>query len=193
MANLPITREQAIELIKKFIPDNSDMNHYLESEAIMAALARRLGKDVEYWAMLGLLHDVDWTLTKNNSKEHLTKAPQILKEAGFDDQFIQDIVSHGYGFDCAGLLDKARTREIEHALACSETITGLIHAYALMRKGIKDMKVKGLREKFKDKRFAAAIRRDIIAECEKLGLTLDEFFEISIKAITDIADKVGLV
>ena len=187
-----ITREQAIELLKKYNKDESDFNHFLESEAIMGALAKRLGEDEEYWRMLGLLHDVDWGLTKHNIKEHPTKAPEILREAGFDEQFITDVLSHGYGWDCAGLATKQRTRKIEHALASSETITGLIHAYALMRNGMEGMKVKGLKKKFKDKKFTAAVNREIITECEKLGLSLDEFFELSINAVKEIADKVNL-
>ncbi len=158
----------------------------------MGALAKRLGEDEEYWRMLGLLHDVDWGITKNNMKEHLTKAPEILKEAGFDEQFINDVISHGYGWDCAGLKEKERKEKIEYALACAETVTGLIHAYALMRKDIKDMDFKGLKKKFKDKRFAAGVSRDIIVECEKFSLSLDEFFELSINAIKEIADEVDL-
>lgn len=191
--DLPITRAEAWELVKKYNSEQSDLNHYLESEAVMRELATHLGEDPEYWGMLGLVHDVDWGLTKENSKEHLTKAPEILKEAGFDDEFIGIIISHGYGFDCAGLLDKKRTGKEEHALACSETVTGLVHAYALMREGrISDMEVKGLKKKFKDKRFAAAIRREIILECEDIGVPLDEFLDIAINGIKKIAFDVGL-
>lgn len=192
---LPLTREQAIELLKKynFREDRADWNHYLESEAVMKRLAERLGEDIEYWGMLGLLHDVDWGIIKNNPKEHLTKAPEILREAGFDDEFIKIIVSHGYGFDCAGLKGKMRIKSIEHALAASETLTGLIYAYALMRnKKISDMEVKGLKKKFKDKTFAANCNRDIIKEIEKVDLSLDEFFEIAINAMKDIKDEIGL-
>lgn len=189
---IPITRDQAIELLKKYNKDSSDFNHYLETKAIMGALAKRLGEDESYWKMVGLLHDVDWGITKINMQEHLTKAPDILKEAGFDEQFINDVLSHGYGWDCAGLKKKQRTRKIEYALACAETVTGLIHAYALMRKGIEGMEPKGLKKKFKDKRFAAGVDRGIIRECEKLGITLEEFFELSINAIKEIAEVVGL-
>tara|TARA_Y100000310_G_scaffold298572_1_gene332615 strand:- start:5217 stop:6974 length:1758 start_codon:yes stop_codon:yes gene_type:complete len=189
---LPLSREEAWELILKHNKDKSDLNHYLESEAIMKALARKLNKDENYWGMLGLLHDVDWGITKKDAANHLTKAPEILKSAGFSDEFVSVVISHGYGFDCAGLKDKARSKEIEHALSCSETITGLIHTYALMKGSIDDMKVKGLKKKFKDKRFAAAINRDIIKESEKLGISLEEFFELSIKAIQDIKDHVNL-
>ncbi|MFA5992140.1 MAG: lysine--tRNA ligase [Candidatus Pacearchaeota archaeon] len=191
---VPISREEAMELIKKYNKDKSDINHYLESEAVMKALAKHLGENEKVWGMLGLLHDVDWGITKENTVEHLTKAPEILKKAGFSENFISVILSHGYGFMCGGgnFQNKERTEKIEHALACSETVTGLIHAYALMRGSISGMKVKGLKDKFKDKRFAAAISRDIIKECEKLGVSLDNFLEIAINAITSIAKEVDL-
>ena len=194
MSTLPITREQAWELLKKYNSDKTDLNHYLESEAVMRELAKKLGEDEEYWGMLGLIHDIDWGITKNNVQTHLTKAPEILKEAGFDDEFIEIVLSHGYGFEeLPHLKNKKRTEKIQHALAASETITGLIHAYALMRDGrVSDMEAKGLKKKFKDKTFAAKIDRDIIKECEQLGLTLEEFFEVVINGIKKIAEEVGL-
>ncbi len=193
MSSLPITREQAWELVKKHNSEKSDLNHYLESEAVMRELAEHLGEDEEYWAMLGLVHDVDWGITKQDTKTHLTKAPEILKEAGFNQDFIDAVVSHGYGFDVADLKDKKRTEKIQHALAASETITGLIHTYALMRGGkVSDMQAKGLKKKFKDKTFARAVNRDIIRECEHLGLELNEFFEIAIRGISKIANQVEL-
>ena len=190
---LPLTRNQALELLKKYNSDKRDLIHYLESEAVCRALAERLGEDKEYFGMLGLLHDIDWGITKDNVKTHLTKAPEILKEVGFDEEFIELLISHGYGFDCANLLDKKRTEKKQFILACGETVTGLIHAYALMRgKKISDMEVKGVIKKFKDKTFAAGVEREIILECEKLGLTLEEFFEIAIEAIKEIKNEVGL-
>lgn len=192
MHALPITRDKAWELVKKYNSDQGDLNHYLESEAVMRGLARHLGENEEYWGMLGLVHDIDWGITKHDSTLHLTKAPQILQEAGFDGAFIHIIVSHGYGFDCAGLLEKKRTQKIEHALASAETVTGLIHAYALMRKGIAGMEVTGLKKKFKDKKFAAAVRREIIEECTYVGIDLDMFLKIAIDSITSISNEVGL-
>ena len=195
MQNLPITREQAIVLLKKYNPENekADWNHFFESEAIMKELAEKLKENSDYWKMLGLLHDIDWGITKQNTKEHLTKAPEILKQGGFDDEFTSLILSHGCGFECAGLKDKKRTKKEEFALASSETLTGLIHAYALMRgKKISDMEVSGLKKKFKDKTFAAGCSREIIKECENLGISLDEFLKIGIEGIKKIKDEVGL-
>ena len=190
---LPISREQALELVKKYNSDEKDLIHYLESEAVCRAVAKKLGEDQDYFGMLGLLHDIDWGLTKDNIKTHLTKAPEILREIGFDEKFIEILISHGYGFDCAGLENKKRTRKEEFILSAGETVTGLIHAYALMRpEKIEGMQVKSLMKKFKDKTFARGVERDIILECEKLGLSLEKFFEIAITAIYEIKDKVGL-
>jgi len=195
MKKLPLTREQAIELLKKYNQESetSDWNHYLESEAIMGEVAKKLGEDENYFKMLGLLHDVDWGLTKNNTTEHLTKAPEILKQAGFDDEFIELIVSHGCGFECAGLKDKSRTKKEEFALAAAETLTGLIHAYARMRENkVSDMEVSGLKKKFKDKAFAAGCNRNIIGECEKIGIPIDEFLGLGIEGLKKIKNEVGL-
>jgi len=194
MISLPITRDQALELIKKYNSDERDLIHYKESEAVMRQLAEKIGEDIEYYGVIGLVHDIDWGLTKNDIKTHLTKAPELLKEAGFDEKFIETVLSHGYGFEeLPELQNKKRTERIQFALAASETITGLIHAYALMRdKRISDMKVKGLKKKFKDKTFAAKVDRDVIKEAENLGINLDEFFEIAIEGIKKIKDQIGL-
>ena len=193
--NLPISREKAWELVKKYNSDSSDLKHYLESEAVMRELARHLHEDENYWGILGLVHDIDWGLTKSDTKTHLTKAPEILRQAGFDQEFIEIILSHGYGYEeLLHLKSKKRIKKIEFALAASETITGLIHAYALMRGNrISDMEAKGLMKKFKDKTFAAKVSRDVIKEIEVLGVTLDEVFKIAIEGIKKIKEQVGLI
>lgn len=190
---LPLNREEAVELLKSMPQKESDWNHYLESEVIMRALAEKLGEDADYWSMLGLLHDIDWALTKENWEEHCIKAVDILKEKGFDDEFIETVQSHGYGYEeIPSLKDKKRTKKIEHALAAAETLTGLIYAYALMRgKKISDMDVKGLKKKFKDKKFAENCNREIVKEIEEL-MSLDEFFRLGIEAVKKIKEEIGL-
>lgn len=191
---LPISREEALNLLKSMPQTESDMNHYIESEAVMKELAFKLGEDVEYWGMLGLLHDVDWALTRDNWPEHGTKAIEILKEKGFDSEFIEIIVSHVYGYDAIPKYKEfKREKKVEFALACAETVTGLIYAYALMRgKNISSMDVSGLKKKFKNKAFAANCSREIILECEKLGLSLDEFLAIAIEAMKKIKNEISL-
>jgi len=191
---MDIKRNQAIELLKKYPQKQSDFNHYLESEAIMRALAEKLNEDIEYWGMLGLLHDVDWASIGDKTEEHGVKAVEILKQAGFDDKFIQIVQSHVYGYEpIPKFKNNKRTKKVEYALIAAETLTGIIYAYALMRdKRISDMKVKGLKKKFKDKTFAANCNREIIREIEKTEISLDEFFELSIEAIKKIKDFIGL-
>jgi putative nucleotidyltransferase with HDIG domain len=195
MSNLPITRDEAVELLKSMPQSESEMAHYLESEIIMKALARKFGEDEEYWGMIGLLHDIDWALTRDNWEEHGIKAVDILKDKGFDEEFIEIVQSHAYGLDeIPRLKEKKRAKKIEHALAAAETLTGLIYAYALMRgRKISDMEVSGLKKKFKDKRFAENCKRELIKEIEETGLSLDEFFDISINAIKEIKGEIGLV
>lgn len=192
--NLPITREKAIRILKEMPNGNSEMNHYLESEVIMKELAKRFNEDEEYWGMLGLLHDIDWGLTKNDAKLHLTLTEEILKKEGFDGEFINIIMSHGYGYEILEKLkDKKRTKKVEYCLASAETLTGIIHAYALIRGGkISDMEVSGLKKKFKDKAFAAGCDRNVIKEIENTGIKLDEFFKIGIDSINMIKEEVGL-
>jgi len=195
MVELPITREEAIEFLKSMPQKESDMNHYLESEAIMRGVAKKLGEDTDYWGMLGLLHDVDWALTRDNVSEHCIKSAEILKEKGFSEEFIQQMQSHAYGFDeVPTLKDKERSKVIEYSLAASETLTGIIYAYALMRENkISDMKVKGLKKKFKDKNFAKNCNREIIKEIEKTGIELEELFKIAIESMKGIKGEIGLV
>lgn len=192
---LPITKKEALEFLKSMPQLESDMNHYLESEAIMWKLAEHFNEDQDYWGMLGLLHDVDWAYTKENLSEHCIKCEELLKEKGFSQEFIDDVQSHGYGMDLIpALKGRKRNTKVQHALAASETVTGLIYAYALMRgKKISDMEVKGLKKKFKDKSFAANCNREIIKEIELTGIELNEFFSLSIEAMKEIKDEIGLV
>jgi putative nucleotidyltransferase with HDIG domain len=194
MVNLPITREEAITLLKSMPQLESDMNHYLETEVIMRALAERFGEDIEYWGILGLLHDVDWSLTKNNCAEHCIKATEILKKQGFDEEFIENVQSHGYGYDeIPPLKDKKRTSKIQYSLIAAETLTGIIYSYALMRgRDISSMAVKGLKKKFKDRKFAEKCNRDLVREIELTGISLSEFFELAINSIKGINEQIGL-
>jgi putative nucleotidyltransferase with HDIG domain len=194
MDKLPMTREEAVALLKSMPQLDSDMNHYLETEAIMRALAERLGENADYWGMLGLLHDIDWALTRNDWKEHCIKAAGILKAKGFDGTFIENVQSHGYGHDeIPQLKDKKRGPRIQHCLTAAETLTGIVYAYALMRgKRISDMEAKGLMKKFNDRKFAANCSRELVREIELAGLAMDDFFALSIEATKRIKGQIGL-
>lgn len=193
--SLPMDRAAAWELVLQYNSDQSQLNHYLESEVVMRALARKLGEDEEYWGMLGLLHDLDWGETKQTPELHCTRTPDMLRKAGFNEFFIHTITTHGYGTECGDgkLWDLKRTTKLQHALAAAETVTGLVYASALMREDkIASLSLKSLKKKYKNKKFAATVNREVIKECEHLDIELDEFLQLSIDAIRDIADQIGL-
>ena len=193
--SLPIDRNRAIEILKKMPQTDFDMAHYLMSEAIMRTLAKKLNKDEDYWGMVGLLHDIDWALTKNDIQNHCVKCVEMLRKEGFDQHFIDIVQSHAYGYEnIPKLKNEKRWHDIEHALIASETLTGLIYAYALMRDGrVSDMTVKGLKKKFKDKNFAKGVSRDFIDEIDEVGISLGDFLQIGINAVREIKSEVGLL
>lgn len=195
MEKLGITKEQADKLVEEYIKDPVTKLHLLEAEAIMRAVAKHLGENEEEWGIIGLLHDIDWNLTKENQSQHCVKAAVILKQAGANDYLIETIQSHGYENEMiTALLDKKRETKIEHCLVAAETLTGIIVASALVQpnKKLASVKLKSLKKKFKDKSFAAKCDRELIRECEQAGIPLDTFLEIGLTALQGISDNLGL-
>lgn len=193
--DIGLTYEEAKTLAAQHIRDIHSRYHALETEAVMRTLARYFGKNEENWGIIGLLHDIDWDLTKNNPAHHCVKAIEILKQAGGSQFLINTIISHAYGSsECPVYIDKKRSSQIEHLLAAAETVTGLIVATALVRpeKKLATVELNSLEKKYKNKAFAANCDREIIAECEKGGLTLREFLQLSLKAMQEISDEIGL-
>jgi putative nucleotidyltransferase with HDIG domain len=191
-----LTYEQAQTILREHVKDPGIIAHCRETEVIMRALARRFGQDEQQWAILGLLHDVDFEKTRNDPVNHCVLAQRILKDAGMSQEAIDVIVSHAYGTECGGgdMVNVKRTRPIEHVLVASETLTGLIFAAALMtpNKKLEELSTKSLKKKYKSKAFARSCNREFMAEIERVGLSLDEFFEIGINAMRSIADELGL-
>ena len=165
------------------------LDHSYASEAVLRALARRLGRDEERWGLAGLLHDIDIEAVGGDLSRHGIEAERILAEAGIDPEIVATVKMHN-----EAVCGVARSTEFQHALAAGETITGLIVATALVYpdKKIASVKVKSITKRMKEKAFAASVNRDTIRECEALGLTLDEFVEISLGAMRGIADRLGL-
>lgn len=192
---LPMSREDAWKLIEEHNTHKAHLNHFLESEAVMRAIAKKLGRNVEYWGMLGLLHDLDWGKTKETPELHCTLTGKMLEDAGFSIFFVETVLSHAYSSECGTeeMKQKKRSTEIQYALAAGETVTGLVHASALMREDkIASLGVKSLKKKFKNKKFAAGVDRSVIQECEKIGFSLDEFLALALEAIREIAADVEL-
>jgi uncharacterized protein len=195
MNKLGITKEQADKLVEEYIKDPVTKLHLLESEAIMRVVAKHLGEDEEEWGLIGLLHDIDWDLTKENQSQHCVMAKEILQKAGASDYLIETIQSHGFGNEMIpDLLDKKREARIQYCLAAAETLTGIIVASALVQpdKKLVSVKLKSLKKKFKDKSFAAKCDRELVSECEKAEIPLDTFLEIGLTALQEISGELGM-
>jgi len=183
------TREEAEKLLKSYIKSDKLLAHSYAAEAVLNALAVRLNGNEAKWSMTGLLHDLDVEITNADPKVHGLETERILKENNYDDEIIDAIKMHNE--DAHGLKRKTL---FHHALAAGETITGLIFATALVYpdKKLESVKVKSITKRMKEKAFAASVNRETIMECQKLGLTLEEFTEIALTAMKSISSKIGL-
>lgn len=183
-----LSRDEAITLLQSKNTEANLINHALESEAVLRGLAKRLDRDEELWGVTGLLHDLDYATTKEDTTRHGLDTVEQL-EGKLPDEALAAIRRHACEMNGA----EGPETELDFALRCGETVTGLVHAGALVRPTkIKGMKPKSLKKKMKDKAFAASVNRDCIRECDKIGLELGEFLQIAIASITEIAPEVGL-
>ena len=137
----------------------------------------------------GLLHDLDMEVTGGDLHVHALKAAELLEGLDLDLEMLDAIRMHN-----EGATGEERTTLFQHALAAGETITGLIYATALVYpdKKIASIKYKSVRKRMKEKAFAASVNRDIILECESFGIPLDEFIQLSVDAMREVANEIGL-
>ena len=176
-----ISRNAALAALKKYNKEPFHIQHALTVEGVMRWYANALGygEDADFWATVGLLHDIDF---EQWPEQHCVKAPELLQEAGCSQELIHAVCSHGYGICC----DVEPTEEMEKVLFAADELTGLIGAAALMRpsKSVQDMELKSIKKKFKDKKFAAGCSRDvIITGTERLGWELDVLMEKTLEAM----------
>lgn len=174
-------RAAALALLRKYNQESFHVRHALTVEAVMRWYAETLGygEDAEFWATVGLLHDVDF---EQWPEEHCRKAPELLAEIGCSEEFVHAVCCHGYGL-CS---DVEPVHEMEKVLFASDELTGLIGAAALMRpsKSVEDMELSSLKKKFKDKKFAAGCSRDVIRQgAELLGWELDTLLDRTLQAM----------
>lgn len=184
-----ISRDEAFTLLKEYNKEPFHIQHALTVEAVMDWYAEKLGygEDAQYWAITGLLHDIDFELYP---EQHCKMAPELLKKGGVSDEMIRSVCSHGYGL-CS---DVEPEHEMEKVLFAVDELTGLIGAAAKMRpsRSVSDMEVSSLKKKFKDKRFAAGCSRDVIKEgAERLGWTLEELMEQTILAMRSCEQQIA--
>ena len=169
-----ISRDAALAALKKYNKEPFHIQHSLTVEGVMRWYANQLGygEDADFWATVGLLHDIDF---EQWPEQHCVKAPELLKEAGCSE-------------------DVEPTHEMEKVLFAADELTGLIGAAALMRpsKSVQDMELKSIKKKFKDKKFAAGCSRDvIITGAERLGWELDALMEKTLEAMRSCEESVA--
>ncbi len=183
-----LTRDEAFQLVKKYISKRNVIYHMLAVEAIMRSVAKHLQEDEELWSLVGLLHDIDYEKTEATPEKHSLLAEEILKGL-IPDELIKSIKTHN--FRHTGI--KPETR-VEKALIASDAISGLLVACALVMpsKKLADVKVETVAKKFKDKDFARGVDRERIIVCEEIGIPREEFFEIALKGLKNAAAEIGL-
>lgn len=189
---MTLTREEAWTLLTKYNQEPFHLRHALTVEGIMRYFANELGygSEADFWANVGLLHDLDFEQYPN---EHCVKSQELMREAGLDENIIRATASHGYGLTGSTF---EPTHEMEKVLFAIDELSGLIGAAAIMRpsKSVQDLELKSVKKKFKDKKFAAGCSRDVITKgAERLGWTLDELIEKTILAMRVDEDAINEV
>lgn len=176
-----LTREEALELLKEYNKDPFHIRHALTVEGVMSWYANELGygDEADFWAQVGLLHDLDFELYP---EEHCIKSQEIMRQRGLDEGLIHATASHGWGLT----VDIKPEHEMEKVLYAADELTGLIYAASLMRpsRSVQDMEVKSLKKKYKDKKFAAGCSREVIQKgAELLGWELADLQVKTIEAM----------
>ncbi len=181
-----IRREEAYALLTEFNKEPFHLQHALTVEGVMRYFAKELGyaDEEDFWGTVGLLHDLDFELYP---EQHCVKCVEIMRERGLDERLIHAVASHGFGI-CSEVEPE---HQMEKVLFATDELTGLIGAAALMRpsKSVRDMELKSLKKKYKDKKFAAGCSRDVISKgAEMLGWELDELLEKTLDAMKSFCD-----
>ncbi|OLN24586.1 HDIG domain protein [Desulfovibrio sp. DV] len=183
-----IDRDAALALVKAQNPNPGLLAHGRQTEAVMRALAARLGHDPELWGLTGLLHDLDYPATAATPEQHGLALRSLLPEGALPAVALDAIAAHNDEYT-----GHAPATAFDYALRAAESVTGIISAAALVRPDkMQGMAAKSIKKKMKDKAFAANVRRANILECDKAGLPLDEFLTLAIAAIASVAAETGL-
>lgn len=177
-----------MDLVRENVSNGNLIKHMLATEAVMRALARHFGGDEELWGLAGLLHDIDYEITKNDAARHGLVGADLLAQQGVDPAIVYAVKAHNeaLGYPRVSLMDRC--------LYAGEALTGLITAAALIRpeKKLAAVTPAAVLKRFGERAFARGANRATIASCEEFGIPLPEFIEIGLKAMQSIADDLGL-
>ena len=182
------TREEGLELFKKYNRSESLYKHALSVEAVMRYMARKNGEDEEKWGVIGLIHDLDYEMYP---EQHCTMTGKIMREHGWPEEYIRAVISHGYGI-CS---DTEPQSMLEKTLFAIDELTGLVTTSALVRpsKSVLDMESRSVRKKWTDKKFAAGVDRSVIERgAASLGVDLNDLITDTIMGMREVAEEIGL-
>ena len=183
-----ITRDEALQVMKREVPNVNLQKHCLAVEVVMKSLAGKLNQDEEKWSLAGLLHDLDYTQTADKPQEHSLLAAQMLEKMDVPKDVVYAVKVHNeiHGLSRESVLDKA--------LYAADPLTGLIVACVLVspEKKIKSIDTSFVLNRFKEKSFARGANREQIETCRDLGFSLEEFVEIGLEAMQSIDEELGL-
>jgi len=182
------TRQEAFELLTEYNSNAALVNHALAVEAVMRHMARKHGEDEDKWGVIGLIHDLDY---EKHPEEHCKKTEEILRGRRWPPDYIRAVVSHGWGI----CVDVEPRSLLEKTLYAVDELTGLVAACALVRpsKSVRDLEVKSVMKKWKQKSFAAGVNREVIEKgARMLGVELPELIADVIEPMRDVAAEIGL-
>jgi len=186
-----MTRDEALQLVKRHVKTANSVKHMLATEAIMLATARHFGESEDVWGLAGLVHDIDMEEVDYmvEPTKHGPRSVEILRENGLDDEVVLGaVMAHNEA------LETSRDTKIKKAIYSVDPLTGLIVASCLVlpSRKLADLTVDNVLNRFKEKSFARGANREIIASCSELDLTLEEFCKIGLGAMQGISSELGL-
>jgi predicted hydrolase (HD superfamily) len=182
------TREQAVELFKKYNKSESLYKHALSVEAVMRYMARKAGEPEEKWGIIGFIHDLDYEMYP---EQHCKMTEKILTENKWPEEYIRAVMSHGWGL----ATDIEPLTRLEKTIYAIDELTGLVTTSALVRpsRSLLDMEARSVKKKWNDKKFAAGVDRTVIEKgALMLGVTLDDLITDCIMGMREVAGEIGM-
>ena len=188
---MELSRDNALELLRKYNKDEGHIRHALAVEATMGFFAEKMGGDEELWKLAGLLHDIDWETTQEDPERHTHEGAKWLADAGYPEDLSRAVLAHGWSI-CSEVKPES---DMEKVLFTVDELTGLVITAALVRpsRSVRDLEVKSVKKKWKDKAFAKGVDRDLIVKgAEMIPMPLETVIEWVIQALRRVEPEIGL-
>jgi putative nucleotidyltransferase with HDIG domain len=179
-------REEVLSSIQANVQDKDAVNHMLATEAIMRALAKRLGQDENEWGLTGLVHDIDVELVRDDPNSHSKLGADIARELGASENMAHAILCHNQAHGVP------RETELDKALFCAESLSAVITAALIHQARPKALTIEAVKKRLHRKGSGATANLEQVAQCSEIGLELDEFISLGLEAMEGIASNLGV-